>query len=169
MRVFTIGHSTHALEEFVDLLRRNGIRLLVDVRTLPGSRAAPQFNSDALSDFLERSGIEYFWMPELGGLRKPRKDSKNTCWRNASFRGFADYMETPEFDSGIGRLLKLAARKTVAIMCAEALYWRCHRSMIADYLRAGGVEVFHIMPDGRLVEHEYSACARVGRGVLSYH
>jgi uncharacterized protein (DUF488 family) len=137
MKIWTIGHSTRTIDEFISLLQANQIRLLVDVRSLPGSKRYPQFNKEALADSLGKTGIRYDHFPELGGRRKAKPESKNTAWRNASFRGYADYMETEEFRKGFERLLDLAGGAgPTAIMCAEAVWWRCHRSLISDYLKA---------------------------------
>ena len=146
MRIWTVGHSTRAIDEFISLIQANDIKLLADVRSLPGSKRYPQFNKEALADSLGKTGIQYEHFPELGGRRKAKPESKNTAWRNASFRGYADYMETEEFRKGVERLLDLAADAgPTAIMCAEAVWWRCHRSLISDYLKARGIEVLHIM------------------------
>jgi len=158
--VWTVGHSTRDLNGFLELLTENGIEVLVDVRGFPGSRRHPQFGKDALRDSLSSTGIEYVHLEELGGHRKPRPDSRNTAWRNDSFRGYADYMETEEFRIGIGRLLELATSKPTAVMCAEAVWWRCHRGLIADYLKSQGVLVWHIMGRGKCELHPYTAVAR---------
>ena len=139
MRIWTIGHSTRTIDEFISLLKENEIKLLADVRTWPGSKRYPQFNKEALAESLNAHGIRYEHFPELGGRRRPRSDSKNTAWRNASFRGYADYMETEQFHKGVERLLDVAAEAgPTAIMCAEAVWWRCHRSLISDYLKVAG-------------------------------
>ena len=142
--LWTIGHSTRSLEDFLALLRAHDITRVVDVRRFPGSRRYPHFNSDTLSRALDTSGIAYTHMPELGGRRTPRPDSPHTAWRNAAFRGYADYMDTPEFVVAADKLAELARRDRVAIMCSEAVWWRCHRSMIADYFLAHGWRVMHI-------------------------
>jgi uncharacterized protein (DUF488 family) len=159
--VFTIGHSTRPIEDFIALLKAHQIQLLVDVRTVPRSRHNPQFNRDTLPDSLHHEGIDYLHMPELGGLRHTRKDSTNTAWRNLSFRGFADYMETPEFEKGLARLIELSRARPTAIMCAEAVPWRCHRSLIADALVARGVEVFEISSLTRLQPHKMTPFAKI--------
>ena len=141
MRIWTIGHSTRTIDEFISLLKENEIKLLVDVRAWPGSKRYPQFNKDALAESLNAHGIRYEHFPELGGKRKSKPDSRNTAWRNASFRGYADYMETEQFQKGIERLARTSAAAKpcpTAIMCAEAVWWRCHRSLIADYLKSRG-------------------------------
>lgn len=143
--VYTVGHSTHSFEELVELLRAHGIERLVDVRTVPRSRRNPQFNRDTLGPALRNRRIAYRHMADLGGLRRTRKDSVNTGWRNASFRGYADYMQTDAFRTALGDLVLLAGEKTTAIMCAEAVPWRCHRSLIADALIVRGHEVRDIM------------------------
>jgi uncharacterized protein (DUF488 family) len=168
LTVWTVGHSTRTLDEFLELLTANDIEALADVRRFPASRKHPHFNQDALRDSLSGIGVEYVPLPELGGRRRPRPDSHNTVWRNESFRGYADYMETEGFRAGIKRLLELARRRRTAVMCAEAVWWRCHRSLIADYLKAGGVCVRHIL-DGTTTEiHPYTSAARVRDGRLSY-
>lgn len=166
--VWTIGHSTRSLAEFTDLLLGERIELLADVRRYPASRMHPHFNGDALSLSLLVAGIRYEGFPELGGRRPPRPDSPNTRWRNASFRGYADYMATPEFGTAFARLTDHAVRARTAIMCAEALWWRCHRALIADALKVRGVEVLHILGNGKLVEHPYTSAVSVADGKLSY-
>ena len=166
--VWTIGHSTRTLEEFLALLAGAAIQAVADVRRFPGSRKYPHFDQNALRASLPAAGIDYHPMPELGGRRRPRPDSPNTVWRNASFRGYADYMETEAFRKGIDRLLELARRQRTAIMCAEAVWWRCHRALIADYLKTAGVTVRHIV-DGTTAEvHPYTSAAHVRDGRLSY-
>jgi uncharacterized protein (DUF488 family) len=169
MKIWTIGHSTRTIDEFISLLQANQIRLLVDVRSLPGSKRYPQFNKEALADSLGKTGIRYEHFPELGGRRKAKPESKNTAWRNASFRGYADYMETEEFRKGVERLLDLAGGAgPTAIMCAEAVWWRCHRSLISDYLKARRIEVMHILDASKTQPHPYTSAARVVNGKLSY-
>ena len=169
MRIWTIGHSTRTIEKFISLLEEHGIKLLADVRLLPGSKRYPQFNKKTLADSLGKVGISYEHFLELGGRRKPREDSPNTAWRNESFRGYADYMETEEFDKGIKRLLDLAADAgATAIMCAEAVWWRCHRSLVADYLKARSMEVMHILDANKTEPHPYTSAARIANGKLSY-
>lgn len=166
--IWTVGHSTHPLDEFIDLLTAHGITMIADVRRYPGSRKYPHFNADALSAGLAESGIGYAPFPELGGRRPPRPDSPNTAWRNHAFRGYADYMETGAFRAAIDRLTALAREERVAIMCSEAVWWRCHRSLIADSLKAHGYEVLHIMGGGEAREHPYTSAARVVRGEVTY-
>ena len=169
MRIWTIGHSTRAIDKFISLLQEHGIKLLIDVRSLPGSKRYPQFNKEALAASLGKSGIRYEHWPELGGRRKARVESRNTAWRNESFRGYADYMETEEFHNGMERLLQVAADAgATAIMCAEAVWWRCHRSLISDYLKAGGIEVMHILDANKTEPHPYTSAARIVNGKLSY-
>jgi uncharacterized protein (DUF488 family) len=168
-RVWTIGHSTRKIDEFVSLLKENGIKLVADVRMFPGSRRYPQFGREALAESLGKHGIRYEHFPELGGRRKAKPDSKNTAWRNESFRGYADYMETEDFRKGIERLSDLAKKMgPTAIMCAEAVWWRCHRSLISDYLKARGVEVLHILDHDKVEEHPFTSAARIVDGALSY-
>jgi uncharacterized protein (DUF488 family) len=170
MRIWTIGHSTRDIASFISLLQANGIKLLVDVRTLPGSKRYPQFNKEALADSLGKSGIHYEHFPQLGGRRKARPDSRNSAWRNESFRGYADYMETEEFHKGVKRLLDLVAdTNPTAIMCAEAVWWRCHRSLISDYLKARGIEVMHILDANKTESHPYTSAARIVNGKLNYN
>ncbi|KRE88990.1 hypothetical protein ASG87_05395 [Frateuria sp. Soil773] len=166
--IWTIGHSTRTLAEFLDLLRAYRIEAIADVRRFPGSRRHPQFASDALAAALQAQGIAYRWLPQLGGRRKARPDSPNTAWRNASFRGYADYMDSAEFAGGLDDLLALATRLRTALMCAEAVWWRCHRSMIADALRVRGIEVVHIAGATHSTVHPYTSVARVVDGRLSY-
>ena len=168
-RIWTIGHSTREIEFFISLLEENGIKLLSDVRSWPGSKRYPQFNREALAESLKAHEIRYEHFPELGGRRKPKPDSRNTAWRNASFRGYADYMETEEFHKGVERLLALAGEAGLAaIMCAEAVWWRCHRSLISDYLKVRGVEVMHIINTNKTELHPYTSAARIVNGELSY-
>jgi uncharacterized protein (DUF488 family) len=168
LRILTIGHSTRTIEDFTDLLRAYGVQLIVDIRTIPRSGHNPQFNEDILAASLKESGIEYVRLKELGGLRRPRKDSQNLGWRNASFRGFADYMQTPDFEAGINELIRLARDRAVAIMCAEALPWRCHRTLVADALLVRGIKVEHIMTLKKLTEHSMTKFARVDGRQITY-
>ena len=141
---------------------------MADVRRFPGSRRQPHFAQDALRDSLAAVGIEYRWIPELGGRRRPRPDSPNTAWRNASFRGYADHLSSAEFAAGLESLLELSQGMRTTLMCAEAVWWRCHRALIADVLRVRGIDVFHIADEKRSVLHPYTSPARVRRGRLSY-
>src|SRR4029434_2089657 len=169
MRIWTIGHSTRGIVECISLLKENQIKLLADVRAFPGSKRYPQFNKDALAECLTAHEIRYEHFPDLGGKRKSKPDSRNTAWRNASCRGYADYMETEQFQKGIARLLDLAAEAgPTAIMCAEAVWWRCHRSLISDYLKARGVEVMHIVDVNKTQSHPYTSAAKIVNGKLSY-
>jgi uncharacterized protein (DUF488 family) len=168
LELWTIGHSNHTLETFMGLLRSHEIHALVDVRRYPGSRRYPHFNAEELSAALAKAEVEYVPSPELGGRRKPLKDSPNAAWENEMFRGYADHMMTDEFRDAIGRLSKLAQKKRTAIMCAEALWWQCHRSLIADYLKAGGAKVWHILGESKVEEHPYTTPARVVDGKLTY-
>ena len=168
LSLWTVGHSTLAIEDFVGLLQAFEIQVLVDVRSFPGSRRYPQFNKENLRSSLAAAEIEYLHLPELGGRRRARPDSLNMAWRNESFRGYADYMETPSFASGISKLLAYAANGRTAIMCAESLWWRCHRSLISDYLKANDVEVTHIMAEGKSEAHPFTSAARIVDGQLSY-
>jgi uncharacterized protein (DUF488 family) len=143
--VFTIGHSTRTWKDFLELLRVHRIKRVIDVRSIPRSRHNPQFNRETLSAKLRSARIGYVHLRKLGGLRHARRDSQNTGWRNASFRGFADYMQSPDFEAGLERLIKLAKQKRSALMCAEAVPWRCHRSLIADSLVARGIRVAGII------------------------
>lgn len=163
----TIGHSTLSMEEFIGALRAHSVELLVDVRTIPRSRHNPQFNIETLPEKLRRAGIGYVHMKGLGGLRKAQKDSINTGWRNASFRGFADYMQTDEFEESLEELIKMSEEKDIAIMCAEALPWRCHRSLIADALTVRKKKVEHVI--GRSSRpHGLTAFARAEGKRLTY-
>lgn len=166
--VWTIGHSTRTDDEFKQLLLTNQIGSLVDVRSFPGSRRYPQFNTAELSSSLRNAGINYYHLPALGGRRKPQAESKNTAWQNASFRAYADHMESDEFKKGIKDLLEWAGERRTAIMCAEAVWWSCHRSLISDYLKAQGTEVLHIINATRVEPHPYTSAARIVEGRLSY-
>ncbi|HYM68474.1 MAG TPA: DUF488 domain-containing protein [bacterium] len=169
MRLYTIGHSTRTLDELVEALRGFGVQTLVDVRTVPRSRHVPQFNRETLSRTLPRRGIRYRHAPALGGLRRPRADSINTAWRNTSFRGFADYMGTPEFEEAVRALRRLAREEgPVALMCAEAVPWRCHRSLIADALAARRDGVMHIMTPGSARPHALTPWAVVDGTTVTY-
>lgn len=166
--IWTIGHSTRTLEAFLELLAAYRIEAVADVRRFPGSRRYPHFAKDALSETLPTHGIVYQWLPKLGGRRPVRSDSPNDGWRNASFRGYADYLTTAEFAEGLDELLALAGLQRTAMMCAEALWWRCHRALIADVLRVRGVEVIHIIDPGHSTVHPYTSPARIVDGRLSY-
>ena len=166
--IWTIGHSILPIEAFRALLTTQGIRLVVDVRRFPASRRHPQYNREALAVALDRAGMRYEPMPELGGRRTPRANSTNTGWRNPSFRGYADYAETLPFENALSRLLELAEQQSTAVMCAEALWWRCHRALISDYLSVAGTTVLHITSSGSTVVHALTGAARVVDGQLKY-
>lgn len=168
VQIWTIGHSTRSIDDFLALVRGADIEAVADVRRFPGSRRLPHFGQDALSSSLEQAGIVYEHFPELGGRRRPRPDSPNTAWRDQAFRGYADYMMTDEFRNGVTRLLELAERKRTAFMCAEALWWQCHRGLIADYLKAAGHDVLHVMGTGKIDPHPFTSAARIVNGALSY-
>ena len=166
--VWTIGHSTRPLESFLDLLAQNGIEAVADVRRYPGSRRWPHFAQEPLARTLTDRGLVYLWFPDLGGRRKPTSGSPNTAWRSASFRGYADYMATEAFAEGLHRLVNLASGLRTAVMCAESLWWRCHRGLIADVLRWHRFEVIHVLGPHSTASHPYTAAARIVRGRLSY-
>ena len=166
--IWTVGHSTRSAEEFSQILLVHEIQVLVDVRSFPGSRRYPQFNRAALAESLKQVEIEYKHEPRLGGRRTPRADSHNTAWKNASFRAYADHMESEEFRKGVEDLLELAANARTAVMCAESLWWRCHRSLISDYLKAAGHTVIHILSETKTEEHPFTPAARIVDGNLSY-
>ncbi len=168
LTIFTIGHSTHPIDEFIALLKEYGIEQLVDVRTVPKSRHVPQFNSEALASALNKQGIAYVHLKTLGGLRHAKKDSVNTGWRNASFRGYADYMATAEFAQGMDRLVDLAKAKRTVIMCAEAVPWRCHRSLVGDALLVRGVAVEDIMSATSVRPHKLTEFAKVDGKQIAY-
>jgi uncharacterized protein (DUF488 family) len=159
--IFTVGHSTRPIEELLALLIEHGVTTLVDVRRYPGSRRHPQFSRDALAASLTGAGIEYVHEPDLGGRRATRPDSPHIAWRVEAFRGYADHMETPEFQAALDRLIRRSEKETVAILCAEAVPWRCHRRLISDALVARGVNVLHILGPGRADPHELDSNARI--------
>ncbi|HUH28908.1 DUF488 domain-containing protein [Gelidibacter sp.] len=167
--IWTIGHSTRTFKEFLELLKNDAIALLIDVRRFPGSRKFPQFNTQTLESALLDNSIEYKHLEALGGRRRASEDSKNTVWNHPSFRGYADYMETSEFKDAFKELESLASEKRCAIMCSEAVWWRCHRSMISDQLKANGWKVIHIMGENQHQEHPFTKPAKVEDGQLSYH
>jgi Protein of unknown function, DUF488 len=166
--VLTVGHSTRTLEAFVSLMQTHGVTRVVDIRTMPRSRHNPQFNGNTMPESLSAFGIGYTYMPGLGGLRRARPDSPNQGWRNASFRGYADYMQTPEFEENLQKLLDVAGRERIALMCAEAVPWRCHRSLIADALSVRGIPVEHIMSAKNRQAHRLTPFARVNGASLTY-
>lgn len=166
--LYTIGHSTRTLDDLVDILKSHGVKVLADVRSIPKSRHVPQFNQDSLKIELPKRGIRYRPMPELGGRRHTRKDSPNGAWRNASFRGYADYMQTPEFESGIEHLIKIASKSPTAIMCAEAVPWRCHRSLIGDAMLVRGWTVLDLMGVDKQSPHKLTPFAKVDGLEITY-
>lgn len=167
--IWTIGHSTHPLKEFISMLQSFGIHMLVDIRSYPGSRRYPQFNKEELEFFLPESNIQYFHFKNLGRRRrKANPDSRNTKWKSPAFRGYADYMETDTFKQGIKDLEKIALRDPTAYMCSEAVWWRCHCSLVSDYLKARGWKVMHIMGIGKAEEHPYTGPASIVEAELSY-
>jgi uncharacterized protein (DUF488 family) len=166
--VLTIGHSTRSLEEFIRLLQAHGVRRVVDVRTVPRSLHNPQFNKTSLPESLNKAGLAYVHMPGLGGLRRAKPDSINMGWRNASFRGYADYMQTPKFDESLEELIRLANQDRIAVMCAEAVPWRCHRSLIADALLVRGIRAEEIVSRTRRQVHTLTPFAKVRRTKITY-
>ena len=166
--IWTIGHSTHPFDEFIEMLNSFNIELLADIRNFPGSRGYPQYNKESLEFELPNRGIGYIHLKELGGRRKPAPDSKNTRWRHEAFRGYADYMETTEFKNAIDKLCHLALSKPTAFMCSEAVWWSCHRSLVSDYLKVRGWTVIHIMGVNKASEHPYTSAAIVVNGELHY-
>lgn len=166
--IFTIGHSTRSIEEFIEILIEYSIEEVVDIRTIPKSGYNPQFNEGNLSDSLKSSGIRYIRLEKLGGLRRAKNDSVNTGWKNSSFRGFADYMQTPEFESGLDELIKISEKNKTAIMCAEAVPWRCHRSLISDALAVRKIPIIHILGKGSFRRHEITSFAKIKSGKIIY-
>ena len=166
--IWTIGHSTHSPDTFIAILRAHGIEAIADVRRFPGSRRHPHFGAEALRALLATAGIDYHAFPDLGGRRTPRPDSPHTAWRNAAFRGYADYMDTPEFNDAMRRLEPIAAKRRTAILCAEALWWHCHRALISDYLKIRGVDVLHIGDAKHASPHPFTTAAQTIDGRLSY-
>jgi uncharacterized protein (DUF488 family) len=168
LTIFTIGHSTRLIEPFIEMLQSSGVKQLLDIRTIPKSRRNPQFNSDSLAVSLRAAHIRYIHLKELGGLRHPRRDSINLAWRNASFRGYADYMQTPEFEAALARAIELAQARPTALMCAEAVPWRCHRSLVADALVVRGIRVLEIVSSAEPKEHKLAPFARVRGTHITY-
>jgi uncharacterized protein (DUF488 family) len=166
--IYTIGHSTHEIGAFIALLQAHGIETLTDIRTIPKSRHNPQYGQDALKASLGEHRIAYLYMEDLGGLRRARKDSPNGGWRNSSFRGYADYMQTEEFREALESLIETGQERRTAIMCAEAVPWRCHRSLVADALTVRHIAVLDIMPDGRVSPHRLTPFARVEGTAITY-
>ena len=167
-RIWTIGHSTHPSDEFLALLEAHEIQAIADVRRFPASRRQPQFNRPTLERRLAQSKIGYRWFEALGGRRTPSPESINTAWRNASFRAYADYMETEDFAAAFSELLQFAARQRTALMCAESVWWSCHRALISDALTFRGVEVIHILDEKQVKVHPYTSAASIVEGRLSY-
>lgn len=171
LELFTLGHSNHTLEQFLALLERHRIQALADIRRFPGSRTFPHFQQETLSAALRERGVEYHWIEELGGRRSRQEapeSSRNSAWRNQSFRNYADYMLTEKFRSGVARLCELAADRRTAMMCSESVYWRCHRRLVSDYLAAHGASVQHIFPNGDLKPHRLTEDARIEDGDVTY-
>jgi uncharacterized protein (DUF488 family) len=166
--VWTIGHSTRPLDEFLGLLVHYQLEAVADVRRFPASRRHPHYAAASLSASLTGHGIGYRWLPQLGGRRRALENSPNTAWRNASFRGYADYIQTDEFAAGLEQLLELSGGARTAIMCAEAVWWRCHRALIADVLRVRGIEVVHILDMAHTTLHPFTSAARIVEGRLTY-
>lgn len=166
--IWTIGHSTHTLEVFLQMLEHFRIKHLVDIRNYPGSRRYPHFNKESLENSLPLNGIEYLHLKDLGGRRTPVKDSINTGWKNTSFRGYADYMQTEEFKNAVHLIQRLAEKNRTAYMCSEAVWWRCHRSLVSDYLKINGWTVMHITSVDKEQEHRYTSPAKIVDGRLSY-
>lgn len=167
-KIWTIGHSTHSIKEFIEMLSAFQIEMVVDIRRFPGSRKFPQFNQEALKESLQQNNIDYSYMEDLGGRRKVNPDSKNIVWRNPSFRAYADYMETAEFRDAFEKLKQIAQKKATTFLCSEAVWWRCHRSMVSDLLKVNGWEVKHIMNAKKAMEHPYTSAAQIVDGVLRY-
>jgi uncharacterized protein (DUF488 family) len=167
--IFTIGHSTRTLKEFLDILRSFNIQLLADIRSFPGSRRYPHFNKEQLEKELNKVGIDYIHFKDLGGRRKPVKDSHNNAWRVDAFRGYADYMETEPFKKAIDELQEVAQKHTTVYMCSEAVWWSCHRSLVSDYLKFHHWKVIHIMGINKSEEHPYTKPARITDGKLLYN
>jgi uncharacterized protein (DUF488 family) len=166
--IFTIGHSTRPFEEFLELLRAHGVQRLIDIRTIPRSRRNPQYSIETLGPSLKAAGIEYVHLKDLGGLRRPKADSKNIGWRNASFRGYADYMGTPEFETALSKAIERSQSKPTVLMCAEAVPWRCHRSLVGDALTARKIDVKHIMSATVANQHELTPFAQVHGEKVTY-
>ena len=166
--IYTIGHSTHPEKEFIALLKHYKIQTLMDVRTIPKSRWNPQFNSAVMQKSLAAAGIEYVHEPDLGGLRKPLKNSINAGWENEGFRGYADYMQTPQFETALNRLIELSKKKVIAVMCAEAFYAKCHRKLLSDALLVRALEVIHIISEKQTVPHELTPFAKVEGHQITY-
>ena len=167
-QIWAVGHSTRSSDSFIERLNRHGIQAIADIRRFPGSRRLPQFMSEALQASLAEHDISYKWIEALGGRRKAQPGPSASAWRNASFRGYAEHLRSDEFANGLQQLLSLAAQRRTAMMCAEVLWWRCHRSMVADVLKLKGIEVMHIQDEQRLTRHPFTSPARQVEGLLSY-
>lgn len=166
--IWTVGHSTRPITAFIELLQSAAITMLGDVRRFPASRRYPQYNQQPLAEVLAAAGISYLALPALGGRRQPRPDSPHTAWRNPSFRAYADYMDTDAFRQGIDQVVALAATERIALMCSEAVWWRCHRALIADYLKARGYPVIHLLAPTKHELHPYTSAAQIVNGALTY-
>ena len=166
--IWTIGHSTRSADVFLELLLHDRLEAIADVRRFPASRRQPQYAKSALRAMLQEHGIEYHWLPRLGGRRRPVPHSPNVAWRNASFRGYADYIDTPEFSRGLAELIDISTRVRTAVMCAEAMWWHCHRALIADVLVVRGLEVRHILGMEHTAVHPLTSPARIVDGRLTY-
>ncbi|HZX00426.1 MAG TPA: DUF488 domain-containing protein [Trueperaceae bacterium] len=166
--IYTIGHSTRSLDEFVAMLKAHGVTSLIDIRTIPKSRRHPHFAGETLAESLPDAGVSYDWMEALGGLRKPKPDSENSAWRNLSFRGYADHMQTEAFNAAVDELVRRSQDASVAIMCSEAVPWRCHRSLVGDALLARGVKVLDIMSDTKATPYELTSFALVDGTRVTY-
>lgn len=165
---WTIGHSTLTFDEFIAMLKSFQIKVVADIRSFPGSRRFPQFNKETLEITLPANNLEYIYIKNLGGRRKVNPNSKNTSWNHPAFRGYADFIETAVFKEGIKKLEQIASKKRTAYMCSEAVWWRCHRYMVSDYLKTDGWKIMHIMGVGKATEHPYTQPARIVDGELSY-
>ena len=168
LEIYTVGHSIRSESEFLDLLKTYNIQVLADIRNFPGSKRYPHFNGDHLEKVLQAHGIRYMHFKDLGGHRQPRPDSINTAWRSMAFRGYADYMRTEAFEKSLDELLEVAGRERTAYMCSEALWWKCHRALVSDFLKVRGWKVLHIMDLNKLEEHSFTRAAKVRNGELSY-
>ena len=166
--IYTMGHSTHPIDEFISMLQSFSISIVADIRNYPGSRRYPHFNEEDLEHSLKENGIGYVHMKELGGRRKPLPNSVNTNWRNDAFRGYADYMQTEDFKNAMIKLEDLAMKEPTAYMCSEAVWWRCHRALVSDYLKVRGWRVMHVMGADKIQEHPYTSAAKVIDGNLRY-
>ena len=169
MKIWTIGHSTHSIAEFLSILRDHDIQSVADIRRFPGSKRLPHFNKESLRNSLEAAGIEYHHFEGLGGRRNPVPGSRNSGWKVLAFRGYADYMETDEFKTSIGELMRIASEKRLVYMCSEAVWWSCHRALVSDFLKHNGWTVLHIMSASKAVEHPWTKPAAIVDGALVYH